>query len=291
MAIQVASETSNVENGDGSDVLTLNKPNGLSENDLLFAVLAKSDSTINDKTGWTTIREIDQTGNGWGEIKQMYKVASSSDASSSDFTFNSANNFRGFAGVLYRITGHPINVTPIDGDTSGSDNDSSIKIDGLAFTPDFDNNLQIMQLFVRDDFADGSLSNYATNDTNVSWTESQDTAIDTDQTDPFDRHGVAYGKQNTASQITEIGADYSSGSNSGAFGIITVLRPQIDEGGTATLIEESGTIFTTNGSGGTNGDASLLEGSTNIFTASGSASEEIWSNESRSSTNWTNESK
>lgn len=103
MAAYGSHDTATEESDD--DTLTIAKPASLAANDLLVAVLASTGQTIawDVPTNWTSL--INRS-SGAVNTRVLWKIADSSDASASDFTFTNADtSTMSRAGILYRITG------------------------------------------------------------------------------------------------------------------------------------------------------------------------------------------
>jgi len=104
---------------DSADQVTVAKPAGVVENDLMVSVIVTDqDATAITCTGWTAAIESYTLS---VSVAVLYKVAGASEGS--DYTFSWTGNQSAYAFIM-RITGHkvatPINVSSIDGATSAS---------------------------------------------------------------------------------------------------------------------------------------------------------------------------
>ncbi len=104
----------------GATSLTIGKPSGVVENDLMVAVVVVEGSagTLAAPAGWTTIQWASFTGVSTGVF---YKVAGASEPA--NYTFSWSNSEQAY-GFIMRITGHdattPINVSGLDSATSAT---------------------------------------------------------------------------------------------------------------------------------------------------------------------------
>lgn len=268
--------------------LTISAPSGLSEDDLIVAVLTAAADDFNTKSGWTLASAASKHSS---DAEIQYKLASSTDAGKADFTFNSSTDGEK-AGILIRITGHSTNKT-LGGEISGTKDGSTTSTPDFSgtYTPTTSDELVIIGINSSADDT-GSVSNYRTSDGNISFTEKLEKTSN-QNAGSLQTFGVAVGTYGSNSDITSFGADFSGISASAGTeysGVSSFFVPENNASGSASLLESNGSIFTQNGSSGTNGNASLLEGSPSIFTQSGTGEEPtVWTNEFTNTTNWTNE--
>jgi len=84
--------------------LTINKPTGVVQNDLLLATLAaRGNTTITAPAGWT---QIQQTNNGTTQtLAVFYRVATVDDIAAANYTFGLGTTAVGVAGAILRYTG------------------------------------------------------------------------------------------------------------------------------------------------------------------------------------------
>jgi hypothetical protein len=115
MAAPVA-ESVSADSDTSSDTLTLNKPSGTVEGDLLVCFLDAIDgsdisSDTFSSTGWTVKGHSDYHPGDYVTDGVLYKVAGASEPSSYDFVFTTTPN--GIWGVLVRISGADTAGTPV----------------------------------------------------------------------------------------------------------------------------------------------------------------------------------
>lgn len=98
--------------------ITIDKPTGIVENDLMIAVIIVEQSETPVCAGWTTIKSLIQTPVSMGVF---YKIAGAGEPA--DYTFSWTNNREAY-GFIIRITGHnvsdPIKASAIDNNASDS---------------------------------------------------------------------------------------------------------------------------------------------------------------------------
>ena len=288
MAIAVQSFQTNTSTGSASVVVT--KPVSLAVGDLMVGFVTSNDNTetggaINLPSGWTSITTGDRisiSGSACAHLRAFYKVADSSDAAASNFTFTAADAPSTMFGAIYRITGQTLSSIT-DGSGSGVQLDTATPSIAAGFTPTTANNLYLM--------LGGSIggpptgfSSQAIATDNPSWTEDFEDSGSSVKT---------FGAHATRSQTTATGnVSFSNGGDATTDnGVILVA---IKEGfgvtvSPATVTGTSTVNAPTVSGGATVEPATVTATSTvNIPTSMGQA---IWSNQSKNTTTWTNENK
>lgn len=158
----------------GAPDLTINKPSGLAEGDLMIAFLGISDVGLNSTATWTL--------SGWTEIAQqrnantggaiLVKVASSGDASASNFTFTSSEGAGDAVGALVRISGSAFsgsaNIV-----VSVGESENQNPTFATPLTPISPNSLLFM-FVVGGQVTNVDYSSYAIANSNPTWTEIAD---------------------------------------------------------------------------------------------------------------------
>ena len=108
MSIQWESSNSDLVTADADTSLVITKPTGLAAGDLLvFIGGTASGLSYNTPSGWTS-QVASDTAN--GNIQVLSKVADSSDAAASNFTFNISGTFSQGCGSLHRVSGASTNA-------------------------------------------------------------------------------------------------------------------------------------------------------------------------------------
>lgn len=148
------------------------KPAGLAAGDLMIAIIHQKNvnTATCALTGWTEIDTIDLNASSGDYAWTLWKIASSDDASATDFTF-SLNRTAYVAGSIIRIDGHN-STSPINAHNYGEDEnwDPNHSI-AMSVTPSVSNCLLIMATF---NSLNTTISDYAIATDNPSWTESYD---------------------------------------------------------------------------------------------------------------------
>jgi len=121
------------QSGVGSTTCTVTKPTGLQANDLLVAVLTTYGTTFNTASGWTEEFEITD-GSNLTTISVQTKVATSGDASASDFSFNTAGTNSSYVIALFAITDYDEVSTIPDSETDSQ----TTTTNSVSFTADLD---------------------------------------------------------------------------------------------------------------------------------------------------------
>lgn len=175
MAVAFASSSTGTNSGDSALVIT--KPTGLAAGDVLvaFCLRAFDGSGFSTPSGWTLLQsQADGTAY---SVSVFAKVADSTDAAASNFSFSVASaTGDGTAGALCRITGESFtsvaaNIASVDGTATGT---SSLSYTGL--TPVGPNSLLVMFVSNQDSNFDVTYSAYAVANSNPTWTEAYDVA-------------------------------------------------------------------------------------------------------------------
>lgn len=178
MAVAYASSTEGSETGDGNLVMT--KPTGLASGDVLVAFCTRetdgaNTGSFNTPAGWTLIDSTEVANDIYGAV--FTKIADSSDAAASSFTFVPSVAGDNSAGILVRVTGaaftsvvgNIVGDTSSDASTGGENAVSFAGIDPLGGSC-----LLLMFLVNRDSSFDVAFSGYAVANNNPSWTEAHD---------------------------------------------------------------------------------------------------------------------
>lgn len=94
----------------GNATVTLAKPSGVVEGDVLLAVLVNDDGTrvLSTYTGWTLAETQTETGATGGGMWCLWKKAGASEPASYDFVFN--YSFNGSANIIAFSDGNTVNV-------------------------------------------------------------------------------------------------------------------------------------------------------------------------------------
>ena len=91
--------------GGGSNTLTITKPAGVAQNDVMIASVAVGPSTvtITQPSGWNLVRRTDNANGTSNSLAVYSKLAGASEAASYDWTFSAGNT--GAAGGIMAFSG------------------------------------------------------------------------------------------------------------------------------------------------------------------------------------------
>lgn len=227
MAAYRSSATTNIVSKDGAAwSITITKPSGLTAGDYMVAIIGtSSDSSVQDVSGWTTLGS--QLNGADARLTVYGKVADSSDAAASNFTFavhsgNGAAN-DGMGGCLIAISGTaPVATTSfIDFGTSGGASATHTYSGGI--TPTVADSILIMGTWGHGS-ASRTISNYAIATDNPTWTERMD------DTEPVGTSyyviGVATAPRSQTTATGDFSLDYSSTGDDSVGVLLAVLETQ-----------------------------------------------------------------
>ena len=272
----------NTANPGNASSITVTKPTGLAVGDLMIFATTWNDATdtASQMTGWT--QEVANYG-GSQKIDIQYKVADSGDVAASNFTVGFSGTVSTPVAVLMRITDYVSTGLLNENKDTGSNGDTTLS---ATVTPSYTNNLLLMIIANNEN---SSLSNYAIATDNPTWSELVEV-----QSGSISAISVAYA---TRTQTTATGdMSFSSSVVTGTidfYGVLIAIETPastsftLDTAGIATLsTPEPSFILDNNFSLDTAGSVTLSGGDNPVSTTTKTA----WTNESKPSTTWTNES-
>lgn len=203
-----------------SQNLTINKPSGVVQGDLMIAQLVKSNNAYTmSLAGWTLIQD-GSPASGGPYMGTFYKVAGASEPASYTFVGTGSSPT---AGGIIRITGAKV----IDTSSERYNDTASTTATGNTITPTYSNSYL---LFFVGNVA-GTTSEYAIATNNPSWTELWETS----------RTGVycsfAYGSRPETTATGSATATLSSSSRSAVHLIAVKEAPEFTISETTTLTE------------------------------------------------------
>jgi hypothetical protein len=295
MAIVVESTATNfASNASG---LTITKPTGLTDGDLMVAVLSlygggSSNATETDTwstlSGWTSA--IGANYNSHVSHSIQYKIATAGDVAASNFTFSATGSARGLTGGIIRCSGHAPVIPQVVGVTDSDTNGSGSTFTGTLspYTPLGNGALVIIQVggFHNSDSFSASLGGWTTDD-DITFTELYDNAFGGDT--PTMGAGGSYGIQTTADEISSYSASFSR-SRQSSYGQFAVFLPPVSATVTNALLQTSPVTFATLTGSTQEPTNDYMEISPDFPTQSGRGTTPTqWSNESKPLTTWTNE--
>lgn len=277
-------ETSNSASADAATTLTITKPSGTVDNNLLVALVFTYEgggaNTPADESGWTTIASVARDFIG---MKAYYKIASSEG---SDYTFDFDSSDSAW-GMIFRITGHD-SAAPISASDTGVLNSTtatpSIAINVLPALSD-----ALLIMGISSESLGGSTptaSTYIISGSNPTWTEQGE---DTESTEHV--FAIATATANSAIEITTEGYTITE-TGQKHIGILISLAEQANVPVTLAVLSLTGAVQeqTITGTANFTLDTLALTGTPNDVTASELTP--AWSNKAKSSTStFTNKSK
>jgi hypothetical protein len=267
-----------------ADSITITKPTSLAVGDMMLAIIQSYDGSTGtmpaDETGWTTVTSV--TGDNPSLNCKVYsKIADSGDTAASNFTFDCdpgvGETMDNIQGAIYRITSSTTAIVR----ASGADTETSTTTPSYAVSVVKLNGSVIVG--VVSSRGSVTVSGYTINGTNPTWTERYDNAT-AQQT-----LAIADATAADSTTITAFSATLSGSQVSG--GIILTITDQANASGTSALHSSDASFFAPAGSSGTSGSASLHEASSLLLAQSGEGITPTWTEQTKSTTVWTNEPK
>ena len=293
-----------------SDSVTVTKPAGVEVGDLLLAVFQSKNNNATS-TGFSSIYSAFYDGPGGVsdcKVTVLAKIATSDDVSASNYTFTSdnVNDWMGIVTML-RVSGWISALSPnpiLSSDFAGYNPTSNGTFSRSSLTLNREGqNLLIMigagTALVSNEYLTwpSPAPSVTSGGSNPTWTTINNSIVTVGTAGTSQQSlWVAYATTTETSDITAYQHTYvSSGSDGdqGAIGALLVINEPTDASGTNTLHSVSPTLFSNTavevGGIGTN---ALLEVSPTQFDQSGSATAPTqWTNETKGSTTWINETK
>jgi len=293
----VVESVSAVATANDTTTVVVTAPTGIIVGDLLVCFLSSYSGTSSGassillKSGWSSAGS-----NEWQtRLKQsiQYRVADSSDAAASTFTFTRDNDSERFSGYMIRTSGQNASVPLgyVDTYSSGTINSASFSATVDAYTPNTDGALVVINYAGFTNSGSGSFPTFSSyagipNTTLVGISTSGSSGGSTSVAG-----SSVYGIQSTDSEITGFTATLNRALD-GHYGQIAVFLPPVNQSGTNTLVETTTTTFTQAGTCDGIGENTLLETDTTMFAQNGKgAAPTQWTNEAKPSTTWVNETK
>lgn len=264
MAIAVESVSTNAMGIGG----VLTKPTGLAVGDSMVAIMvAETTADLSAPSGWATVSTSDNPT--YSKTKLFTKIADAGDVATSTFTFT-GTDIRG--GILYRISGASLENSFVQvGDPVGEQ--SLIII--WANSGDNGGRTVTYNAYT----ASGGVS--------PTFTERLDSSEATGLTTCF---GVADGIYNSGATITSFGVT-ASGAIDENTSKMFVIPAQVNASAQATFLAVTPTLISPTGSNTDTATSTLLEVSPTFHspTAKSSSDSTQWTNETKPTTVWTNE--
>lgn len=292
MASYRSSEAATVESGTS---VTVTKPSGLAEGDLMVAFCCEGNSGGNFSTpsGWTSIDSYDASFD--QRVVVFAKKADSSDAAASNFTFSYGGTSNKLEVVLYAIsgtfagTGNIYAINALGGTEAVSDTFRC----ATGITPSSASSLLIMFFYiVCGDSDSNSISNYAIENSNPTWTERHDIQ-DAGGTNSK-RIGTATATRTETTDTGYFQAEVGAGgiTESGCIGVILAIQDTENGTHNATVIDSTLAIQAPTVSGGSQANPSVIDATLAVQAPTTATAESKWKNTDKSSApSWVNTDK
>lgn len=273
-----------------SNSVVITKPSGLAVGDYMFAQIIGGNggggAAITPPAGWTSYQNSTETLSGASvPLGLFYKLADSSDAAASNFTFtlSDTGGTEYLGGAIVRISGYGI----IDGaSTRGPASDTTGTITyASSIDPTFPDGLVILFLYGGDNanITGASFASPAIATDNPTWTSRSNLYSNVSGLTMLSRLYTAPRAAATAFGNISWDVDDGTGSGLGTVAIMLNLAPRID--GSHTVV--TGTTYIINHPFLRTG-AMTLDGDD---PATSSHEPTVWVNETKGTTTWVNETK
>lgn len=282
----------NVQTGawNASTSVTITKPTGLAEGDLLLAFIAGIGG-VDTPSGWTLETTYTQSN---VNVAVLWKIATSGDVAASDFTFTTSSTGEdASAGVLYRISdaGSSLEVYDSGGTTdtiSDSGPDSVVSIGSQSITTLSQTNLLFMIGFFQDaDGVSGFGSQSITGITNPTWTTRFSTSI----TPVATVYWLAVSDASTTNAGTISAFQFALTSNNGTTTVqarLLSVVAQADASFSVALIDPATTFPAPTGGVTADATVALLNPATTMNNVSASSAAPAFTNSDKNAASFTN---
>ena len=278
-------QTSNISNLAASTSISLTKPTGTVDGDLLVTVICCSGTAAPSSvpSGWTLIRSNDSGGSGTqASIHSYYKVASSEGSS---YSWTSSGNPSG--GMVLRITGQ--DSSPIDASSGYGDQGSNVFGNNVSaggtITQARVNELILMAAVVYNaDSATPTLAGWEVNADNPTWTELYDNNLNAGSGNNWVM-GLAYAVRAAATATTGGTFDYTAGGGERA-AAQTILITNLN----SKTFTETVTCTDTDTSNNVGFKLTVSDSTTTTDIVTGDE-QKMWATVNKSTTTWVNQDK
>ena len=278
MAITVQSSSSTAFAS--TTTLTLNKPSGTVDGDLLIAVTFSFDRDMSTvPSGWTLIKT--QSIGGINYHNTYYKVAASEGASW-DWVIAAVEVF---GGAVLRIDGQASTYLDVNAsaDTSNDDTPSFAN----TITPSEKFSMLVFSVTSRTGSVGGT-SDYAIANDDPTWTEQ----IDLEGSGASLAIATAIRTEKTATGNSSVTLPSGGAGAVDSSGIIFNLLQDVPQTGTTALLEmNTSSIFVPTSSSGSNVTTDLLEMNSTINVPTSKTKDKRWTDETRTSNTWTDQTR
>lgn len=291
----VAYVSSQVASQEAGTTLTITKPTSLAAGDIMVAfVTVLSSTSWSTPSGWTSAGESQAT-DGPSRQSCFLKIADSSDAAASNFSFTGGTDGDIKYGTLSRVTGNfsaaIASYYSVDVDNNSTPSGGTVTFTGGA-TPKGSSNLIMFGVQAANASGDtnASFSAQAVTNNNPSWTEISDLGVQDTSSGAYIFHGVAYGT-------------YASNSATGNYtlttsrttlkhgGILLTLAETIDVTVSPTVVTSALSVQAPTVTGGANISPTVVTMTASVQTPTVTITDPQWSNKAKNSSSWLNKAK
>lgn len=280
-------ESKSSANVDASS-MAITKPTGLAVGELMVAFIHSESIVTGAPSGWTD--EENSYESGYPAIRMYSKVADSTDVAASTFTWTFGSSFDNW-GSIFRISGQTTNWKAFS--DSGSDSSHSSQYNdpdytsthSTSLTPTIDKTLLLVSY--NGTHGKNSTSFDLTGGTNPVWTEEYDVAA----TESVGQNVVASGVYVGTTEITAL--KVTGEATFTHFVAIGINGTSSSFGSTELLEDGDETVFVPTPSVGTTGTITAIteDGDETIPAPTSTSQNRVWTNQTKASGTWTNQSK
>lgn len=316
MAIAVASVSTMVASNYPTGSVTLTKPTGVAEGDLLVIIAGtQGTGTPTGKdlenyapnsgatvcTGFTEgyyhsydVNKNSDVG-GVARVNVLYRIATAADVSASTYVVTHSTSSGG-AAIMFRITGWTTGNPFAHGRSIYlpyfQDGSQTLKYSDGRTTPIVRPSQSVMLMYactVGDDDSGFYYTNYASTPSET-WTEAGDTTFAVYGSDGG-ALGVAYATTSATTDLTDFqlykNLDASDGGETTVMGVLPIFTP-VSTTGTVARINTTGSFFTNTSLNDASGTVARVNKTATFPGASGRGSADtVWTARSKNSTTWT----
>lgn len=282
MAVAFGSiQTATLDPGETSIVIT--KPSGLAAGDLMIALLAVTGpNEAYTATGWDELF-ANNIPNFNFKMNCLVRVADSSDAAATNFTFNVNASGDSKVGALLRITGSSFSgLANMVSDTDDVAADTTPTYTG-GVTPVGSTALLIMGCFAG---GVGTSSTYAITNNNPSWTERADISVNDVEDISL---SVATADYAFATATGDYSLSITDGTETG--GYIIAVSESANVTVSPAVITTTATVQAPSVSGSANVSPAVITTTATLPAPTITTSDPEWTNQTKHSSSWTNQSK
>lgn len=288
MAVAYRSHTT--KTGTESTDFVMTKPTGLQAGDMMIAAVI-TNGVVPDfsRTGWSKIGDLDNSTNNGTEV--FARIADSSDAAATDFTFTYAGSFGGqnLSAILVAYSGSftsTSNITAIDTSYDADADSDDIGEWTGGITPLADSTLVMIGMASCSNASTSSLSGYAITTSNPTWTERADFG-NTSNSDTRMGFADATRPESTATGNYEINFN-STGNVNDAFGVLLSISESVNVTVSPTVITATASVQTPTVSGGATVSPTVVTVTISVQSPTVSTPTPDWTNTDKNNTSWTN---